>query len=217
MNGFRWADGLVLPIKKILVFLGLLFVPITQASADTLEIGKFTLGIFSSIVVHELGHATAVEATGGNVNKIELFQNGVLSGATYYNPASNSKGENQLISASGVVATSLATEVIIRNQSLHDNSFAQGMLAFNLLSNISYVKNFYTKRLGENGWQGNDIDVYESYGGNANLLNALLVAHTVSTMIRILSLSLNKTYLVYRFSFSKKELTLQYSTCCIKI
>lgn len=185
MFGFSRGVILLVPISSILVFLSLMFTSISQAKADALEIGEFTLGVFSSVVVHELGHAAAVEASGGDVNKIELFQNGVLSGATHYNRVSRSKGVNQLIAVSGLLTTSLATEIIIQNQSLHDKSFAQGMLAFNLLSNASYVYNFYAKRLGENGWQGNDIDVYESYGGNANLLNLLLITHTAYSIYRI--------------------------------
>ena len=172
-------------ISKVIIFLSLMFVSISQAKADAVEIGEFTLGIFSSIAVHELGHAAVVEASGGDVLKIELYQNGLLSGATYYNQASRSNGENQLIAVSGLLATSLVTEGIIQSQSLHDESFAQGMLAFNLLSNVSYVYNFYTKRLGENGWQGNDIDIYEGYGGNANLFNLLLIAHTAFSIYRI--------------------------------
>lgn len=148
MVGFSWVAE---PIRSTFIFLGLMFIPISEAKADALEIGKFTVGVFSSIVVHELGHAAAVEASGGDVNKIELFQNGVLSGATYYNQASQSKAKNQLIAVSGLLATSLATEIIIQNQSLHDKSFAQGVLAFNLLSNASYVYNFYTKRFGVDG------------------------------------------------------------------
>ena len=175
----------MLSAVKMMVLVGFMLIFSAQAKADALEIGKFTLGIFSSIAVHELGHATAVEAAGGHVNKIELYQNGLLSGATYYDPAPHSKGENQLIFASGLLATSATTEVIIQNESLHDNSFAQGMLAANLLSNVSYVYNFYTKRIGENGWQGNDIDFYEGYGGNANLLNALLIAHTAFSIYRV--------------------------------
>ena len=176
---------LVSSFSHMFAFVALLFVSSSHANADALDIGEFTLGIFSSIAVHELGHAAVVEVSGGGVNKIELFQNGVFSGATYYNRASRSKGVNQFIAVSGLLTTSLATEVIIQNQSLHDKSFAQGMLAMNLLSNASYVYNFYTKRFGENGWQGNDIDVYEGYGGNANLFNALLIAHTAFSIYRI--------------------------------
>jgi len=172
-------------VLRMMVLIGFMLIFSAQAKADALEIGKFTLGIFSSIAVHELGHVAAVEASGGNVSKVELYQNGLLSGATYYNRTSLSNGENQFVSASGVLATSLATEVIIQNKSLHDKSFAQGMLTFNLLSNASYVYNFYTKRFGKNAWQGNDIDVYESYGGNADLLNALLIAHTAFSIYRV--------------------------------
>jgi len=171
--------------SRLLIFMSVLFVSVTHAKAGALEIGEFTLGVFSSIAVHELGHAAAVEVSGGRVHKIELYQNGLLSGATYYNNNGLSSRQNQFVSASGLLTTSLATEVIIQNKNLHDNSFAQGMLASNLLSNASYVYNFYTKRIGENGWQGNDIDVYESYGGNANLLNLLLIAHTAFSIYRI--------------------------------
>ncbi len=174
----------MLSAVKMMVLIGFMLIFSAQAKADALEIGKFTLGIFSSIAVHELGHATAVEAAGGHVNKIELYQNGLLSGATYYDPTLSNQ-QNQFVSASGLLATSVTTEVIIQNESLHDKSFTQGMLAANLLSNASYVYNFYTKRLGENGWQGNDIDVYESYGGNAHVLNALLIAHTAFSIYRI--------------------------------
>jgi len=172
-------------ICRAIIFLSAFLLLITQAKADAMNIGGFTLGIFSSIAIHELGHATAVTATGGHVRKIELYQNGILSGATYYDRPAQSKGENQLIAVSGLLTTSLATEVIIQNQSLHDKSFAQGMLAMNLLSNASYVYDFYTKRFGENGWQGNDIDVYESYGGNADVFNVLLIAHTAYSIYRI--------------------------------
>jgi len=172
-------------ISRAIIFLSTFLLLVTQAKADAVDIGEFTLGVFSSIAIHELGHATAVTAAGGHVSKIELYQNGLLSGATYYDRPAQTKGENKLIAVSGLLTTSLATEVIIQNQSLHDKSFAQGMLAMNLLSNASYVYNFYTKRFGVDGWRGNDIDVYESYGGNANAFNLLLVAHTIYSIYRI--------------------------------
>lgn len=185
MIGFSQVTNLITPTVRAFVFLSVLFVPMTRAKADALEAGKFTLGIFSSIVVHELGHAAAMEVSGGHARKIELFNNGPLSGATYSDPTHYSKRELQLIDASGLLTTSLATEVIIQNQNLHDKSLAQGMLAANLITNISYVYNFYTKRIGENGWYGNDIDNYERDGGNPNLLNLLLIAHTAFSIYRI--------------------------------
>jgi hypothetical protein len=69
MNHYFLAKNLTTTAVRTLMFLSVLFTSITHAKADALDIGEFTLGIFSSIAVHELGHAAAVEATGGNVKK----------------------------------------------------------------------------------------------------------------------------------------------------
>ncbi|MCF6208448.1 MAG: M50 family metallopeptidase [Ghiorsea sp.] len=171
MNGFC----------KLLALMMALFVFTTHAKADAFEIGKFVLGALSSVAVHELGHAAVAEARGGDVTKIELFKGGSLSGATHItNFDKLSRKDAQYIYASGLLATSLATEVIIRNENLHDKSFAQGMLAVNLLSNASYVYNFYTQPSGKD-----DIDLYEANDGNPHVFNALLLAHTLYSIYRI--------------------------------
>jgi len=145
----------------------------------------FTSGAISSIGIHELGHAAAIELVGGHVEKIELFNNGILSGVTYGNINELSPRKQQFVLAAGLLTTSLLTEAIIQTKSLHNNAFAQGALTLSLASNIWHVKNFYFNRIEEGGWQGNDIDYYEQRGGNPHVLSALLLGYSAWAIYRI--------------------------------
>jgi len=145
----------------------------------------FTTGAISTIGIHELGHAAAIELAGGDVEKIELFNNGILSGATYGNINELSPQKQQFVLASGLLTTSLLTEAIIQTKSLHNNAFIQGALSWSLVSNIWHVKNFYFNRIEDGGWQGNDIDFYEQRGGNPHILSALLLGYSAWAIYRI--------------------------------
>jgi len=145
----------------------------------------FTAGALSTIGIHELGHAAAIELSGGNVEKIELFNNGILSAATYGNINELTPKKQKFVIASGLLTTSLLSEAIIQTKSLHNNAFAQGALSWSLASNIWHVKNFYFNRIEKDGWQGNDIDYYESIGGNPHILSALLLGYSAWAIYRI--------------------------------
>ena len=145
----------------------------------------FISGAIASIGIHELGHAAAIELVGGHVENIELFNNGILSAATYGNINELSPRKQQFVFAAGLLTTSMFSEVVIQTKSLHHNAFAQGVLAWSLVSNIWHVKNFYFNRIEEGGWQGNDIDDYERVGGNPHILSAFLLGYSAWAMYRI--------------------------------
>ncbi len=167
-------------MKKIVIFIALLVFSVrVYAEPDYGEIAKFFVGSLSTIVVHEFSHAAVVEISGGDVYEIDLFKNGIFSGRVHANKI------NKYTAAAGLVSTSLLSEVIIRNDKWHDDSFAQGFVFFSLLSNIWQVKNYYTKEIGVGGYHGNDIDVYEMRGGNPHILSALLIGYSAYAIHRI--------------------------------
>jgi len=176
-NNFLWAA------------LYLFLFPATPAiagGANTVgNYALFTTGALSTIGIHELGHAAAIELLGGDVEKIELFNNGILSGATYGNINVLSPPKQQFVLAAGLLTTSLLTEAIIQTKSLHGNAFAQGAMSWSLASNIWHVKNFYFNKIEKGGWQGNDIDYYKAVGGNPHILSALLLAYSAWAIYRI--------------------------------
>ncbi len=164
-------------ISGLSVFL--FFISMKVFANPGLEMGKFSIGSLSTIVVHEFSHAAVMELTGGDVYEIDIFKNGIFSGEVRGNKGS------KYISSAGLISTSLITEGIIQNRGWHNNSFAQGFVFFSLLSNIWQVKTYYTKSIGKNGYAGNDIDLYESYGGNPHILSAGLVLYSVFSVYRI--------------------------------
>jgi hypothetical protein len=175
--------------RKVIYSLILFFVSVKSMSNDLTDIIQYGAGYYSSIYIHELGHAAAAKAFGASDITIELpIKGSLFSGATYYNVDNSinlSKSNERLMSLSGLIAGNLANEIVIETNGLHSNPFSQSIAASAHIVNFSNVFNYYTRIRGENGWGGNDIDSYELNGGNPHILSAILISYTLWSLKRM--------------------------------
>lgn len=180
------ALGRAWPLTALGLLAGL--APSAQALEKDLVTGAQTVaGIYGSIWVHELGHAAVFKALGAEGVHITVPRPGtVFSGATEatlqrpLGPA-----ERQTLAASGLVVANLAGEWVLQQRSLHHSPFAQSVLGTALVSNLVHVTHYYTRRVGENGWRGNDIDQFEAAGGNPHLFSGALLLYTAWSLQRM--------------------------------
>jgi hypothetical protein len=93
--------------------------------------------------------------------------------------------EALITSAAGLVAANLAGEIVIQNQNFHKSPYAQSILGTALISNIRHVQTYYTEYVGEDGYAGNDLDYFESQGGNPHLFAAGLLAYSAWSLHRM--------------------------------
>lgn len=145
-------------------------------------------GIYSSIYIHELGHAIAFEAFGATEISIEVPIKGkILGGITTATlPRENFTQRNALVTvAAGLVAANLAGEIVIQNPKMHSSPFSQSILGSSLFSNVRHVQAYYTQYVGKDGYTGNDLDHFESLGGNPHLFSAGLLAYSAWTLHRM--------------------------------
>ena len=173
---------------KVFLLIVFCFTGISTSYSSPRTIGNYMLfagGSLSSIAVHEAGHATALLLVGGKIEKIELFNDGLLSGKLSWKMDNPSRAKIKFMTASGLLSTSMLSEAIIQYKPVHGNAFAQGVLMFSLLSNVSHVKDYYFKKVGVKGWKGNDIDKIEAQGGNPHIFSALLLSYTSWALYRI--------------------------------
>jgi len=144
-------------------------------------------GIYSSIFLHEAGHALAFKAVGATDISIEVPRAGsILSGVTTAqtsNPLSSS--QRQFIAVSGLFTASLAAETVMQRRGLHSSVYAQSVLGTAVTSNLIHVYQYYTRIRGVNGWAGNDIDQYELAGGNPHVFSTVLAAYSLWTLSRM--------------------------------
>jgi hypothetical protein len=146
-----------------------------------------TAGVYASIGIHELGHAVVAKAFGATDVKIEIPAKGsMLSGVTRSTfPRPLARGQDQVLSASGLIAANLAGEIVIRREQFHDSRFAQSLLGGALASNLVHVYTYYTNIRGKSGYGGNDIDHFEMAGGNPHVYSVALVAYSAWTLQRM--------------------------------
>jgi hypothetical protein len=144
-------------------------------------------GIYGSIWVHELGHAAVYRALGSTDVHITVPRPGtIFSGVTEASlPRPLTAAERQTVAASGLVAANLAGEWVLQQRSLHHSPFAQSVLGTALVSNLLHVTQYYTRRVGENGWRGNDIDLFEAAGGNPHVFSGALLLYTAWSLQRM--------------------------------
>ncbi len=156
-------------------------------SSDLGDYIQYGAGYYSSIAIHELGHASAAKYFGAKNISIEVPQKGTyFSGVTRYEISSDtSRLRQRIISISGLVAGNLANEIVIQTNGLHSNAFAQGIASTAHITNVANVFNYYTRIRGQNGWYGNDIDEYELSGGNPHVLSTILIGYTVWSLKRM--------------------------------
>jgi hypothetical protein len=171
------------------LLVGLVLGPMASAAANDLANGLgAAAGIYGYIYAHELGHAVAVRAIGGEVTGIEVPgpQCKLLCGATHATfPATTSRAQLRAINVAGFVAGNLVAEGLLRKDSAARSAFGQGFIAANVYANAAHVVKYYTLIRGRNGYKGNDIDDYELNGGNPHLLSAGLIAYSVLALHRM--------------------------------
>jgi hypothetical protein len=172
-----------------LVWLGLLF-PLTASALDhdLLNAVQAGAGIYSSIFIHELGHALAATAVGGQDVSIEVpdSKGGILSGRTRWKmDKAFSPAEWKIVSVSGLAAANLAGEVILAHRNMRGAAYGQSILGTAVVSNAANVYRYYTKIRGKDGYEGNDIDQFELAGGNPHLLSAALLGYSAWTLHRM--------------------------------
>jgi hypothetical protein len=176
--------------------------PCFSAERDVLNAVETIGGIYSSIFVHELGHALVLKAFGATDITIEVpRKDSLLSGSTRALPPSGgfSASQTRWIAASGLVAANVIGEIVIQRPGLHGSPFAQSLVGTALVSNVRHVYSYYTKVRGVNGYGGNDIDSYEFAGGNPHFFSAALVAYTVWTLHRMRKKEIPLFYVNLRF------------------
>lgn len=159
-------------------------------------------GAYASIWVHEAGHAVMLKASGGTDIQIDVPREGCwLCGQTRATPPVSGfqPWQAQSIAVSGLVATNLAGEWVMHHPSAQSSAFGRGVLGAALYSNASHVYAYYTRRVGVDGYQGNDIDAFEAAGGNPHVLSAALVAYTAWTLHRMQKQKVPWFFLSVRF------------------
>jgi hypothetical protein len=144
-------------------------------------------GLYSSIYIHEFGHALAFSAFGATDITIEVPQKGQILGGltTAHFPAPLSASQRQVSAASGLLATMLAGEVVLQRQGLHHSPYAQAVLGTAVISNLRHTYTYYTRVVGRDGYTGNDIDSFAQAGGNPHLFSAALVTYAAWTLHRM--------------------------------
>lgn len=159
-------------------------------------------GIYSSIWIHEAGHALAFNTFGATDIKIKVPREGCwLCGETLakHQVDSFQPWQAQVIAGSGMFAANLAGELVIQQKSLHGSPFAQSVLGSSLVSNAIHVYTYYTRHVGVDGYRGNDIDAFEAGGGNPHIFAAALVGYTVWTLQRMQKNEIPFFYVNLRF------------------
>ncbi len=168
---------------------------------DLLNALESVAGIYSSIYIHEAGHAMVYKALGACDITIEVPRRGtIFSGQTSGNFATPlTQGQERLVAISGLAAANLAGELVLQHKGLHGSPYAQAILGTSVISNLIHVTHYYTKIRGVEGYAGNDIDQYELAGGNPHLMSALLTGYTVWTLHRMRKQGVPLFYFNLRF------------------
>ena len=173
----------------------------TALEKDVLNAVESAAGIYSSIYVHEVGHALVFKALGASEISIEVPRKGtLLSGqASAKFSRQLTQGERRLVSVAGLASANLAAEVVLQHDGLHRSAYAQAVLGTALISNLIHVSHYYTKIRGVGGYPGNDIDQYELAGGNPHVMSALLLGYTAISMRRMQKKEIPLFYVNMRF------------------
>jgi hypothetical protein len=174
-------------MRRILPLLLLLPFSAIALDRDILNVSESVAGIYSSIYIHEAGHAMIYKVFGASDVTIEVPRRGtIFSGLTTGTfPQPLTEGQMRLATVSGLAAANLAGELVLQNQDIHRSPYAQAVLGTSLISNMIHVTHYYTKIRGVGGYRGNDIDQYELAGGNPHLMSAILTGYTLWSMHRM--------------------------------
>ena len=183
--------------------LSLLLLPYSAfgVERDVLNAVESVAGIYSSIYIHEAGHAMVYKALGGYDINIEVPRRGtIFSGLTSGNFAQPlTAGQRRLASVAGLAAANLAGEVVLQYKGFNGSPYAQSILGTSVVTNLIHVTHYYTKIRGIGGYAGNDIDQYELAGGNPHLMSAVLTGYTLWTLHRMQKQEIPLFYVNFHF------------------
>lgn len=173
----------------------------TALEKDVSNAVESVAGIYSSIYIHEVGHALVFKALGASEINIEVPRKGTLLSGQASGKFSRplTQGERRLVSAAGLASANLAAEFVLQRDGLHRSAYAQAVLGTALVSNLIHVAHYYTKIRGVGGYAGNDIDHYELAGGNPHVMSALLLGYTAISMRRMQKKEIPLFYVNMRF------------------
>ncbi len=175
------------------------------AAAQARELGRAAgavTGIAAGIYVHELGHATAFWLQGATDIRIQVPGEHcrLLCGSTHARfEQPLTPRQQQWASTAGLLASNLVAEALLARRSLARSSVGQGLIAGNEASNLLHVYGYYTRRVGEDGYRGNDLDQFEAAGGNPHLLGAVLVAQSLYAAKRMRDRQIPLLFVKLRF------------------
>ena len=171
------------------------------AERDFLNAAESVAGIYSSIYIHEAGHALAFKLMGATDISIEVPPKGAILGGvtTVTFPKPLTQDQAKLATVAGLLAANLAGELVLQHPGLHKSPYAQSILGTSLITNLVHVRSYYTKIRGVNGYAGNDIDQYELAGGNPHLMSAMLAGYTLWTLHRMRRAEVPLFYVNLRF------------------
>ena len=162
--------------------------PAAAQERDLRHAGGVVLGVWGSIAVHEGGHALVAWAQGADEVSVRIPgpQCRWLCGSTRFElQRLPSAHERQAMAVAGFASANLVNEALLNDPRLVRSSGGQTFIAANLYSNVAHVLTYYTRRRGQDGYQGNDIDQYELAGGSPHLLSGVLLAYSAWTLQRL--------------------------------
>ena len=135
---FNLSGPLTLLMRTLFLVLTLLPSYAQALERDITNALETVGGIYSSIYIHELGHALAYKAFGATDIVIEVPPKGKILGGltTARMQVPFSPGQNQINAVSGLLASSLAGEIVIQRRGLHDSPYAQAVLGASVVSNL---------------------------------------------------------------------------------
>lgn len=176
------------PPQAVAALLVIAALPAGALEPDLLHAAGAVSGIAASLYAHELGHAIAFRSFGASDVTIHVpgDQCKLLCGATTARlDRALSASETRWASGAGLLSANLISEALLDRRSLATSGFGQGYLAANHYSNLFHVYSYYTRRVGVDGYRGNDIDQFEAAGGNPHLLSAALVSYSLYSLQRV--------------------------------
>jgi hypothetical protein len=181
----------------------LMLMPAAAQATENVLLGgaQSVAGIYSSVYIHELGHALVFKAFGATDIDIEVPRKGMLLSSITTARATErfSASQRQILAVSGLASAALASEFVLRQPGLHKSRYAQAVLGTGLATNVVHVYDYYTGIRGKNGYTGNDIDAFELAGGNPHLFSATLLTYSVFALHRMRKKNIPLFYVNLKF------------------
>lgn len=163
-------------MKKIItlfIIVVYLFIPSTTFAFDYL---KFTAGVGSGYVIHELSHQAVADFTHTDLQWKDYFGN-------RWEISNNTAREKRaIIAGAGLASQIMSTEIILNSQIEKSNEYVLGILAFNIVNALMYpiLDQNDTSKIG-NG----DVEMMDKAGLDRDYVTAFLVIHSLYSIYRV--------------------------------